>query len=480
MPRSPLRLISLTLVGIMFALLLHQEVPNWVQGQPSASPIQSLAAPSSNQLWPVQLGQRLAILRSRIPTVDRVVLVPDQATFLQALSQWSLAGRWPILIEGGVDTDRFLTRFQPAEVVRLPSVQAGKERKPPEVKQIWQIIAAAWNAQDRKSLEAQWQTLGWQPPGVVLTRLNDPALLAGITLAAYYGQPLAFLPEGFGVANQRLETDDWLRLRQAVTDQVQQTGYAYAALGDEIETLTLALEMAARYPNPSKPDEDLAVTDGLGRDAEGNRWAIAGWIFGSTERTIYQAMCALFLDLRSVLLYDSYPATDSWQRYNLANVAQTFEQAGIITRLEQRPAATRADWQAIAREPWSYDLVLLNSRGKADRFSVGQASAQVTDLPMLKIPAAIHMIHSWSATRPADPNTVGGRWLAQGAYLYIGSVHEPLLQAFNPPDLLVQRMRLGIPLIVAARQFNSPPWKITTIGDPLMVLTSPRPRLPPG
>jgi hypothetical protein len=51
--------------------------------------------------------------------VDRVVLVPDEATFLQAISEWSLQGRWPILIEDDTYTPMFLRRFQAAEVIRL-------------------------------------------------------------------------------------------------------------------------------------------------------------------------------------------------------------------------------------------------------------------------------------------------------------------------------------------------------------------------
>lgn len=89
------------------------------------------------------------------------------------------------------------------------------------------------------------------------------------------------------------------------------------------------------------------------------------------------------------------------------------------------------------------------------------------------------MIHSWSAAAPDDTNTVAGRWLENGAYAYVGSVNEPFLSAFIPPKLMVDRLKRGAPFLIAARQLESPPWKVATIGDPLMSITTPRPRIPP-
>jgi hypothetical protein len=89
------------------------------------------------------------------------------------------------------------------------------------------------------------------------------------------------------------------------------------------------------------------------------------------------------------------------------------------------------------------------------------------------------MIHSWSASDPDDRNTVSGRWLVNGAYAYVGSVHEPFLSAFIPPKLMVDRLKRGTPFLIAARQLQSPPWKVATIGDPLMSIAKPRQRIPP-
>ena len=43
------------------------------------------------------------------------------------------------------------------------------------------------------------------------------------------------------------------------------------------------------------------------------------------------------------------------------------------------------------------------------------------------------MIHSFSAADPPDPSTIAGRWLANGAFLYFGSMNEPFLDAVPDP-----------------------------------------------
>ena len=37
---------------------------------------------------------------------------------------------------------------------------------------------------------------------------------------------------------------------------------------------------------------------------------------------------------------------------------------------------------------------------------------------------------------PTNPETIAGRWLAQGAFVYFGSVNEPFLLSFRTPRLV--------------------------------------------
>ena len=116
----------------------------------------------------------------------------------------------------------------------------------------------------------------------------------------------------FGKPNQTLNNTVWKTLQRAITKAVESTGFFYSQLGDPIDTITIVRELAVKYQSPEKKDEQLAVTDGLGRNFDGERWAAVGWIFGSEVRSIYQAMCAIFLDSQTAMLYDSYPKQGNW------------------------------------------------------------------------------------------------------------------------------------------------------------------------
>jgi hypothetical protein len=438
-----------------------------------------LPASAKQEPWPIQTGLRAAIVRSKIPTVNRVVLVPDEATFLAAIQKWNLKGNWPILIEDDKYAPMFLQRFQPEEIVRLPSI---KEQLP-KGKQLQELMlnaaATAWNATDTQTLKAKWTQLGWEPPGVVITSENDPARSAAVALAAAHGQPLVFLEGNFGKPNQTLNNTQWKTLQRAITKAVESTGFFYSQLADPIDTITIVRELAVKYQSPQKKDEQLAVTDGLGRHFNGERWAAVGWIFGSEVRSIYQAMCAIFLDSQTAMLYDSYPKEGNWAKYEMEEAASGLKTIGLNVELVQKPESSLEKWRSLASKPWTFDLILMNSKGYPKSFQVGNGDASVEDLPKLQFPAAIHMIHSWSASDPDDRNTVSGRWLVNGAYAYVGSVHEPFLSAFIPPKLMVDRLKRGAPFLIAARQLQSPPWKVATIGDPLMSIAKPRQRIPP-
>ena len=187
----------------------------------------------------VQSGLRIATLNSKISTVNRVVLVPDEATFLAAMGQWSLEGRWPILIEDNKYTPMFLQRFEQAEVIHVPAVKDPLPKGKTLQDSMLKAVVAAWNATDMESLQQTWKRLGWEPPGVVITSQNDPAWQAAVALAADRGQPLVFLEDNFGQPNDTLTAEQMQRLETSIENTVKQTGYPYKKLGDSIDTITL-------------------------------------------------------------------------------------------------------------------------------------------------------------------------------------------------------------------------------------------------
>ena len=72
--------------------------------------------------------------------------------------------------------------------------------------------------------------------------------------------------------------------------------------------------------------------------------------------------------------------------------------------------------------------------------------------------------------RPATWTPSPARGSQRGAYAYVGSVHEPFLQAFVPSPKLAMRLAAGLPLGAAARLDDGEPWKISILGDPLITL----------
>ncbi|MFG0329456.1 MAG: hypothetical protein ACF8PN_06090 [Phycisphaerales bacterium] len=432
--------------------------------------------------WPARIGLRIANLRARVPTVDRVVLVPDEDAFVDAIGQWSLGGRWPILIEDDFYAPLFIRRFRPAEIVRWAGPPTDSGSAGEWEAEVEAAIAAAWTApghsnDDGATPAERWKAVEWTPPGVVIVAGDDPARVAAAALAADRGQPVVVLNRSYGEPDATLNARVWDRLRSEVQEAASATGYAWAALGDEIDTITLVGAVASKYRPTNNANETLAVTDGLGRTAAGERWAIAGWIFGSPERAAYQAMCSIFLQPESALFVNGYPEDDgAWAMYRMTDAATIFESLDFEVEHAAGAEGCVDPWR---RRSVDEDLVAVNTKGMRDWFDLRDGRLYALDVPALDAPALVHFTHSWSAAAPANRGTIAARWLEQGAYAYVGSVHEPYLQAFVPPLELARRWRASVPFLVAARQFDGEPWKITTIGDPLMTLLKPLPRVEP-
>src|SRR5262249_28735971 len=120
--------------------------------------------------------------------VDVVCLVPDFATFLDAVATWNDRHYFPILIDDVEHTFKFLRAFRPARVVRYPArapaVAPGSS---------WERAVAAvgksWANQDTPQDklprgDVAPAGLGPVPPGLVLSHPDSPALAGAVALAA--------------------------------------------------------------------------------------------------------------------------------------------------------------------------------------------------------------------------------------------------------------------------------------------------------
>jgi hypothetical protein len=132
--------------------------------------------------------------------------------------------------------------------------------------------------------------------------------------------------------------------------------------------------------------------------------------------------------------------------------------------------ADLASWHREIDPVNRFGMVLMNSSGAPAMFVIRGGAGRPSDLPR-GIPSAVAMIHSFSAADPTDPQTIAGRWLAQGAFVYFGAVNEPYLAAFRTPRLVAALMAEGVPFVAALRQGEFEPfgfpWRFVYLGDPL-------------
>lgn len=117
-----------------------------------------------------------------------MVLVKDEASFLDEISHWRLEARWPVLIEDDIFAPQFIRAFKPAQVLRRIE-KAPNVDDPAALKAaIANAVSSAWNASARNmpplsAITAQTYT----PPGIAIMDTSDPAWVAGVALAAGRG-----------------------------------------------------------------------------------------------------------------------------------------------------------------------------------------------------------------------------------------------------------------------------------------------------
>jgi hypothetical protein len=471
--------------------------------QPQAQPeIQPPAQPQPQQQQPQQqpahwlqrLGVRSAQVQHVVPLIDRVVLVPDAATYVDELRKWSPRGRWPVLIEDDWLTPMFVRRFAPRELIRRESAStvAPLPEDPAALRHALEgvvVSAVGGNPQTQSIIEVFAQQK-YPPPGVVVASTADPAWTAAVALAAGHFQPLLWIDGDLGPINGELDDAAARKLASEIDQAIEATKYTFRALGDDIDTITLcrSAPVAARVGlaanlRPAVKNEysdgPVALTDFLGRNEDGSRYAVTGWIFGDEKRAAYMAMCSLFLQRENMLLLNTYALEGDWKHYSTAPAAELLARAGFkIDNREGDPQLAEAAWRRMLIAGLTTDLVIMNSSGYFDFFSLaGNVAARPGDVPVLNHPVALHLIHSWSLHVPARSNTVGGRWLDHGVYAMTGSCYEPFLSAFIPPHALAGRMASLMPMLPASRRMAEDgmdfPWRVVTIGDPLMLVPPP-------
>lgn len=448
----------------------------------------------------LRLGVRAEALRRGWAAIPTLVIVPDLASYIEAIGQWTTEGRFPVLIDDGTqaareDIARFARAWQPKTTVRWSAPGAAWPEDPEARKAaVERILFRVWAVKfpheseppqltSQEQLIARWRTGSLPPPGIVITDPNDGALAAAVALAVGRGQPIAWTTTR-RTLNEALPLDDFHQLVDDVEAAAERTGLPWRDIGDTIDAITLCLN------GPIKVQLDgagtvSALTDLLGRlpatelidpppktpRERGKRWAWSGQIFGTPAQSSYRAMCALFLSPQRAWLFDGYPDTKPWSDFDATTAANNLRQAGLDIMLDDTPRTSDRSWRLRAYAGVDAGLIMVNTKGAADEFNLEPGHCRPSDVPFLNVPAIVYFVHSFSAAVIGERTTVGGRWLERGAYAYFGSTQEPTLAAFLPTPAVAGRLALSIPWAAAVRFDNDPPaWKVATIGDPLITL----------
>ena len=366
--------------------------------------------------------------------VDQVCLVPDAATFYEVLTTWDQATYFPILIDDVELSLKFLQAFRPARIVRYP-----RRGQPIGPAQAWDRAVAAvgrsWSPRGASGDallrgDERPEKLGKTPPGVVVGRPESESLPGLAALAAGRFQPMIRL-DSPKVFRDELRKEDIPAFFGGLEAALRARVPSFARLGDDCDFLTLAGDYPYKFADPKGV---LAVDDIVGRGGpNAERWAYTGRLVGDARRSVYAAMCSLFLRAESALLFDGYPEHDEPKRpWALRAAAIRLAPYLAIRLVVGDPPATPATWHAAIDPVNRFGLVLINSHGLPTSFATANGALHALDV-MPTAPAAVAMIHSYSAADPLDAGTIAGRWLAQGAFLYYGSMEEPQLPAFRLP-----------------------------------------------
>ena len=445
--------------------------------------------------------------------VDQVCLVSDLATFFEAIAAWDERHYFPILIDEPAWTIPFVRQFHPARVVRYT-------RKKNSTGSPWEKSGTGGSGRGEtawlEAIDAVRRACSTPPgqgganngagssagpeaqaPGLVVADPESGTIGAAVALAAGHFQPLirlgAFhLPPGVrGAAESTRRFGDALSLVESwgfargIEARVSAAVARYDQLGDDCDFLTLAGDWPYRYEveEGEPPARGLyALDDLIGRTLAGGpslagieksrgRWAYVGRIIGDPAASVARAMGGLFLHPQSSVLWNTYGSGEPWTSYAMKSASADLRR--VLPGPVEQAQGSQSDlehWHTTFAPGSRFGLFLINTSGGPDFFSIGGGPGRPGDLPRGFL-AAVSMIHSFSAADPADPQTIAGRWLANGAYVYFGAIHEPFLAAFRPPGLVSELITADVPLVAALRQTELEPfgfpWRLLYLGDPL-------------
>lgn len=494
--------LAASLTSVLCPMALAQNTPTQHEGQQQGQPSENQGINLDSLPAPVRLGVRSELLRRQRPVVPVLVLVADEASYIEAIAHWTPRETYPVLFDDGQlatreNIARFVRSFKPEKIVRW---KAGAPDPAAPVQRTARADAAmrrSWGVPPtitQTELIGAWRQMGLLPPGIVIADENDPAWTAALALAAGRAELVEWVDVRNAI-NDAMRPDEARDYAAKIESALTRSGLAWQGLGDVIDAITICqnappkVQATPGAPTPgdprrasAKPGDVFALTDWIGRhdpEGKGDRYAWASQIFGSEAQASYRAMSALFTMPDRAWLFDGYEDKEPWNRWDATAAGRVLESAKFTVTIDDTPRQSRDDWRRRASRQLDAGIVLINSSGNCDFFNLQPGVGKPGDIPMLLEPGFVHIVHSWSAQYPAGRETVCGRWFANGAAAYFGSVEEPYLGAFLPTPAIAERLLANAPWSAACRIDNYPTWRLACFGDALFTLGPPAPRLTP-
>ncbi|NQT84388.1 hypothetical protein HQ563_15290 [bacterium] len=424
-----------------------------------------------------------------------VYLVPDLPTFLYYLSRWDGEKRFPIFMARNRYFEKFVREYKPDTILRAPR----RKLKNVDSDMLRGAVCASWSKEtiadlrrgvSRNGFKEQLRRSGLKSRGIVLTDLEAKQLPAALALAAAHREMLDFLRVGSSIRRVKLSGamsfEQKEEVRKNIIKTIERWGASYKGLGDDIDYITLALDLPIAYMGVAPGTagkQRLCLDDGINRltpngslpssktekkkaeKPRGYCYAYVGRLLEVEQgMALYQAMCSIFLGTSKALFFDRWP-----ERWGLrAREGWWVMQGNVHSDLVRKNESSMARWRKLVGNLNPYGFVHVSSAGNAAQWGDGK----VSDIPE-SVPAIVYFAHSFSAANPYDEMTIAGRWLRSGAYIYYGAISEPYAQSFNMPRTVSLGAVAGEALgeaFQAKRMLPARftfPWKQIYIGDPL-------------
>ena len=427
-----------------------------------------------------------------------VFIVPDLPTYVYYISLWDADNQFPVFIGESKYTQKFLMSYDGARVRKVESVDVGNVNK----QMVYKALYASWGPEKltdideeigKDKLRERLKELDRKPMGIVITNLGDMEFPGGLALAAGHKQLLDFYQsnqpfnDSVNTGKAALKYEEKEKLRVELFTLVRSWGYKFHELGDDIDYITLALDIQpgtfSYNPRQKKLTAGFSLDDAINRlspdgylrNKEGkpygnsNVYAYLGRLLEADEgMAVYQAMCGLFCPIEKAFYFDLWP--ENWSR--TCSVALPIIRKKLEVSLYSKSTTIKAtidSWNSVMRKGnQKYDFIHVSATGKYNEWNKGTTD----DIPDTR-PVVVYFAQSNASRNPKNNETITGRWLRNGAYIVYGAIAEPFASSFNLPKTVAEGIVDDMPFGKAFQQKETLPsafripWKLIYIGDPL-------------